>query len=117
MEALEWLSLGIGSAGVAVIAWGAILALARFIQLEGQRAAGSSICESRHTMRHHFGSYLLLGLEFLVAADVIRTVTKPSLQEVAVLGGIVAIRTVLNYFLNLEIGEHTCGAEEGRPNG
>lgn len=49
--------------------------------------------------------YLLLGLEFMVAADIIETVFKPSLEHLGVLGGIVIIRTVLNYFLNMEL-EH-----------
>lgn len=60
-------------------------------------------------LRHHFGSYLLLGLEFLIAADIIHTIFTPTLQKLAVLGGIVAIRTVINYFLNLELkNAHKC---------
>ncbi|MCK5213652.1 MAG: DUF1622 domain-containing protein, partial [Dehalococcoidia bacterium] len=54
-------------------------------------------------LRQHLGSSLLLGLEFLIAADVIRTVVQPSLQEVGILGGIVAIRTVISYFLQKEL--------------
>ncbi|MET1044189.1 MAG: DUF1622 domain-containing protein [Microbacteriaceae bacterium] len=54
--------------------------------------------------RRVLGRAILLGLEFLVAADIIRTVAvTPTLQSVAVLGGIVLIRTFLSWVLQLEI--------------
>jgi uncharacterized membrane protein len=46
-----------------------------------------------------------LGLEFLIAADIIRTIIRPTLEELAILGGIVVIRTVISYFLGKEIGQ------------
>ena len=50
------------------------------------------------------GGGILLGLEFLVAADIIRTVAvTPSGESVAVLGGIVLIRTFLSFSLQLEM--------------
>lgn len=49
------------------------------------------------------GSSILLGLEILVAADLIRTVMEPSLEEAVVLGIIVAIRTVLSISIQIEI--------------
>jgi len=56
-----------------------------------------------HRIRHTVGAYLLLGLEFLIAADIIRTIVKPTLEELAILGGIVIIRTIISYFLGKEI--------------
>ena len=54
--------------------------------------------------RETLGRTILLGLEFLVAADIIRTVAvTPNAQSVAVLAGIVAIRTFLSFSLELEI--------------
>ena len=52
-----------------------------------------------------FGTYLLLGLEFLIASDILKTVLEPTLNELAILGGIVVLRTVLSVFLNKEIKE------------
>ena len=113
---LDWLTLGIGIVGVLVITWGVVLALVRLVALEARRIKGVNICEPRDMLRHHLGSYLLLGLEFLIAADIVHTIARPSLEELAILGGIVAIRTVLNFFLNREIAEHKCGlADAGRP--
>jgi len=55
-------------------------------------------------LRRSFGSTLLLGLEVLVAADLIRTVAvAPTLENVAVLGLIVVIRTFLSFSLQVEI--------------
>jgi len=54
--------------------------------------------------RRFLGRSILLGLELLVAADIIRTVAvTPTLESIAVLAGIVAIRTFLSFSLELEI--------------
>jgi uncharacterized membrane protein len=108
MRFLEHLSLGIGVAGVAIIAWGALVSLVMFAKLEVMQARGQNICHKRELTRQHFGSYILLGLEFLLAADVANTIIKPSLHEIAILGSIVAIRTVLSFFLNRELALHPC---------
>ena len=56
------------------------------------------------TFRRQLGRAILLGLELLVAADIIRTVAiTPTLESVAVLAGIVLIRTFLSWSLELEI--------------
>ena len=56
------------------------------------------------TLRETFGGVLLLGLEILVAADLVRTVAvEPNLENVAILGLIVLIRTFLSFSLEIEI--------------
>src|SRR4051812_46244312 len=55
-------------------------------------------------LRHSFGGVILLGLEILVAADLLRTVAvAPTLQNVLILGVIVLIRTFLSFSLEIEI--------------
>ena len=55
-------------------------------------------------LRNSIGLVILLGLEILVAADLVKTVTStPSLTDAAVLGIIVLIRTVLSFSLQIEI--------------
>ena len=56
-------------------------------------------------VRCYIGSYLLLGLEIMIVADVITTVLNQTKDDLIFLGGIVIIRTILSYFLNKEIGE------------
>jgi uncharacterized membrane protein len=90
-EGLGALILVIGflwSVGLAVAAW--------------RRAASGRT--GFQTLRQSFGAALLLALEVLVAADLIRTVAvAPTLENVAVLGLIVLIRTVLSFSLEIEI--------------
>src|SRR6201999_2468914 len=90
---------GIDAIGVAVIAGGAILAVFLTIGRIRQEDGGAY-----EFFRRRPGRAILLGLEFLVAADIIRTVAvTPTAQSVAVLGGIVLIRTFLSFSLQLEV--------------
>ena len=62
-----------------------------------------------------FGVWLLLGLEFELAADIVRTAISPSWTEIGQLGAIALIRTFLNYFLERDVehyGEETSGRAE-----
>ena len=108
---LGHLSFGIGVMGVLVITVGTIHTFIELLKLEVKKLRGGNICPQRELIRHHFGSYILLGLEFLIAADIIDTISQPGLEEIAILGAIVAIRTVLSIFLNKEMQNHTCNLE------
>lgn len=105
MEIVFYIYTGIGVVGMAIIVWGVLLTIGRVLRLEFSQIKGQIILREREALRHQLGSYLLLGLEFLIAADIIRTITDPTLEEMAILGGIVAIRTVLSYFLDKEMAE------------
>src|SRR5262249_18227355 len=68
------------------------------------------------TIRTVFAGSILLGLEFLVAADIIRTVAvQPSVENVAVLGLIVLIRTFLSFSLEVELEGRWPWARGGTP--
>ena len=54
-------------------------------------------------VRLDLGRFLVLGLEFQLAADILRTAVSPSFTELAQLAAIAAIRTALNFFLGMEI--------------
>jgi uncharacterized membrane protein len=103
VKILIGISTGIGLWGMAIIVWGVVLMSFRLIRIEISRLKGRRIFRERENLRHQLGTYLLLGLEFLIAADIIRTVAHPTLEEMAVLAGIVAIRTVISTFLDREI--------------
>jgi uncharacterized membrane protein len=88
-------------AGVAIIAVGALATLLMFLYRFARRA---ELVEAFAAFRSSFGRAILLGLEFLIAADIINTVAvRPTLESVAVLAGIVLIRTFLSFSLELEI--------------
>ena len=107
MEYLHHTSFGIGVLGVLVIVFGVGCGLVRFVRAELRAARGADVEDDRKRLRHVLGYYLLLGLEFLIAADIIDTLMKPSVQDLIVLGAIVLIRTVISYSLNAELkSEH-----------
>ncbi len=57
-------------------------------------------------IRRDFTNKLIFGLEFIIAADLLATIIAPSMEDVLLLGAIVAIRTVLSYFLSKETLEY-----------
>ena len=61
------------------------------------------MASARRELRHGIGSYLLLSLQFLIAADIIETMIEPSLEELATLGGIIVIRTAISFSLTWEL--------------
>jgi uncharacterized membrane protein len=98
-DSVEKVGQTIDGAGVLVIIVGAVIAF-----------AGVVIRLTRHEadvyrrFRERLGRTILLGLELLVAGDIVRTVAaKPTLTSVAVLGAIVLIRTFLSFSLEVEI--------------
>jgi uncharacterized membrane protein len=103
MNYLHHASFGIGVLGVLVIVFGVVGGLVRFARAEFLAIQGRDVDEDRKRLRHLLGYYLLLGLEFLIAADIIDTLMKPSAQDLIVLGAIIAIRTVISCSLNLEL--------------
>ncbi|HEX8443353.1 MAG TPA: DUF1622 domain-containing protein [Allosphingosinicella sp.] len=98
---IHWIGRAIEVVGIAIIVVGATLALAFFIRRllvrrDKERAIGD--------FRSDLGRSILLGLEFLVAADIVNTVAiEPTLDSLAVLAGIVLIRTFLSFSLEVEI--------------
>lgn len=87
--------------GVAAIVIGFVIAL-WFAVLELSRGHGGRAAYL--TLRRTLGGAILLGLEVLVAADLIRTITsKPSIDEALILGIIVLIRTILSLSIQIEI--------------
>jgi uncharacterized membrane protein len=99
VEVIEAIGKVIDAIGVAVIAGGAVLAV--FMTLgKGRREEGGAY----DFFRRRLGRAILLGLEFLVAADIIRTVAvTPTAESVLVLAGIVLIRTFLSFSLQMEM--------------
>lgn len=100
-EVFTAVAVGFEAIGAAAMIIGFLIALVlglRSLQRgEGGRAAFT-------VLRTTLGAAILLGLEVLVAADLIRTITsKPSLEDAAILGLIVLIRTILSMSIQVEI--------------
>jgi uncharacterized membrane protein len=98
-ETVELIGLVVDGAGVLVMVLGMLIASVRFA-LPGARKA----VDAYRRYRQDIGKSILLGLELLVASDIIRTVAiSPTLQSVLILGLIVLIRTFLSFALEVEL--------------
>jgi uncharacterized membrane protein len=96
---MEVAGLAVETLGVLVILAGLLWAIWRL--LTGRQNGGR---RSYFSLRRDVGRSVLLGLEFLIAGDIIRTVAvTPSVESVAVLGLIILIRTVLSFALHVEV--------------
>jgi uncharacterized membrane protein len=91
------------AAGAAIIFVGAVIAFVRFILIAFRREGMDPFAQ----LRLDLGRFLVLGLEFQLAADILRTAVAPNFTELAQLATVAAIRTALNFFLGLEIKEET----------
>jgi uncharacterized membrane protein len=95
------LAKGIEIVGIGIIVVGAILASAVFMR---EWIQGLDFLNAYRRYRERLGQAILLGLEFLVAADIIGTVAvDPTFRNVGILGAVVAIRTFLSFALEVEI--------------
>ncbi len=110
-QAVDWTILVTEAAGALTIGIGVAIAL---IMLVGTlRNATRPWSWTR--VRLVLGSYLVLGIEFQLAADILKTAIAPSFTEIGQLAAIAGIRTVLNYFLTKEIAEEKAELGEDAP--
>ena len=105
IQFLNLLATIISVISLLIVTYGALIAFIAFTINELKRFTGKYTSINIRRLRATFGTYLLLGLEFLIASDILKTVLEPTLNELAILGGIVVLRTVLSVFLNKEIKE------------
>ena len=99
---MQVVGTSVDGVGVFIVAAGMVAATIRLVLRLRDRARGTGNYYSLY--RQDVGRAILLGLEFLIAGDIIRTVVvAPTLQNVVVLGMIVLIRTFLSLSLQLEI--------------
>ncbi len=113
-QAAGHIALGLEAVAVVIIAFGAIqafLGTAGAVVAHGLRPIGR-----KKTVWLQFGMWLLLGLEFELGADIIRTAIAPSWAEIGQLGSIAVIRTFLNFFLERDLEKYAepAGAAEGQ---
>jgi uncharacterized membrane protein len=98
ITAVDYLRLVVEAIGAAVVGYGVLAAAGMFLlTLVGIRDYSNT------ELRLFLGRYLTLGLEFQIGADILSTAVAPTFEDVLLLGAIVVIRTVLNYFLSKEL--------------
>lgn len=109
----SYIALGIEAGAVLLILIGASTS---FYQMTYRFFAGKFVRGTRRKIWSEFGVWLLLGLEFELAADIIRSAISPNWTDIGQLAAIAAIRTGLNYFLEKDIEKSDeAGADVGAP--
>ncbi len=104
MEALNYIAIGISIAGSIIIIWGVLTTIFLFCKTEKDRLINIKLQNNSSAIRNQFSGYLILGLDFMLAADIIHTIHNPILKELYVLAMIVGIRSVISFFLSKEMG-------------
>jgi len=95
---LVWITYCIDLLGVGIICFGIIHACWAFL-----RHLFLHVPLAIDTMRLNLGRTIVLAVEFLLAADIVKTIITPDYYEIGMLGALVIIRTILTYFLNQEL--------------
>jgi uncharacterized membrane protein len=99
-DAVDTIAKVIDGTGVAVVVIGLVIATVIFLSVLRARDDG----DPYRVYRQQVGKAILLGLEFLVAADIIRTVAvAPTFESVGVLALVVGVRTFLSFTLDVEL--------------
>ena len=102
----------IEAAAVLVVTFGSLEALLKLVVVMARPSASHGM---RKAIWRRFGVWLLLGLEFALAADIITSVISPTWQDIGELGAIAVIRTFLNYFLERDLENAETSAERAQP--
>jgi uncharacterized membrane protein len=97
---IEFFGFLFGVIGAVIIVYGGLAAAFRTLSLELLKKPLTYT-----DIRSDFTLKIIFGLEFFIAADVLKTLISPSLDEIILLGAVVAIRTILAYFLSKEASE------------
>ena len=108
VEIARTAGLLVEAAAVIVVSYGA---LESFVKLLWIIVTPKATHGERKALWRRFGMWLLLGLEFELAADIIGSVISPTWKDIAELGAIAVIRTFLNYFLEKDLEEAETSGE------
>ena len=98
---IQYLAASVEIAAAGVIGLAVMEAIFRSIPLFAHRNISQ---QAKMDLRLSLGRWLALGLEFALAADILRTAIAPDWQDIGKLASIAVLRTALNYFLEREIG-------------
>ena len=102
LEFLEWGALIVDLVGVMIMLLGFVIAVGRFVPT--LRKPAESIMEVQK-IRCLLGIYLVFALELMIVSDLLHSVIERDLEDLYFLGAIVALRTLIAYFLGKDIQE------------
>lgn len=100
LESAIWV---INVISIVVLLLGVFITVKDFIISEIKSKTRLEVVKKITVVKNSLGTYILLGLEILICADIIESILNPTFHDIIVLASIVVIRTVISYFLNKEI--------------
>jgi len=100
----DYVALGVDVIMVLIVAVGSVRAIIAVVSCVSK---GKGLAPGIREIWLHYAAWILLALEFALAADLIDTVIAPSWEDIGQLGSIAAIRIALGYFLGRDISEYT----------
>lgn len=99
-DATDWIALGLEASAALLIAYGGVSTLYRLAKVAWTKDH-SQIANREAWL--HFARWLLLGLEFTMGADIVRTAIAPTWDSIGQLAAIAVIRTFLSFFLERDL--------------
>jgi uncharacterized membrane protein len=99
--AVPWIEM----LGITVVLWGAIEGLVGLLMRIKTAVLRRTQAVPISHIRIAIGEKTALGLDFFLAGDIIQTIMVPTWESLAILGGIVVIRTIIAFFLNKDLRE------------
>jgi len=90
---------------ILILMWGLIIVAYDFFRTQLSTKNRLQLAQKTTYIKNYFGSYVLLSLEILIAADIIESIINPTAADIFKLAAVVVIRTLISYFLNKEIRE------------
>ncbi len=98
-HSLEYIVKVVELVGVAILLFGFAESLILFVRARFRARENLAFFGEMTKVRCRLGTYLLLGLEFMIASDIIMTIISPSQEELILVATLVAIRSAIGYFL------------------
>ena len=109
----EMVTLGINIFSIVILFVGVLLCAINLFSIALTNSSRTDKIRRLQRAKTELGGFVLLGLEILIVADIIETVIRPTIDDIIRLAAIVAIRTLISFFLNKEIQEISEREERG----
>lgn len=105
VDLLESIAVIIDLIGIAIILYGFVISLISFVRAEIARFGDVDAILACQSVRLQLGTYILLGIEFMIASDIVHTVISREIDALIFVAALVVIRTAISFFLGRELAE------------
>lgn len=104
-ELLEWCKHIIDIVAVIIMLWGVILSVIKLVKVETSNSNDIENIVYKENIRAFLATYILLGLELFIVADIIQIIVSPDYNDLIILVVVVVVRTVISFFLERDFKE------------